>query len=335
MADGECFFMITIKDIAEKAGVSYATVSRALNGRSDVGAETRKRIIELAQEMGYQPNAVARSLVNKKTHIIALVVPDVTNPFFADITMAVNAAAEQSGYTTMVCNTGWDPQKEQEKLRIMVEQRVDGIILKPTAFIRPGALEALNMPVVLFWHAMPDELSYIEVDHETGSRLAVQHLIDRGYRRIAYMGGNQTSPSNQIRLLTYQRTLQENGLPVDARLISYGPFFIESGYQRVSDLWQLSRRPDAIFCGNDIIAMGVMQFAREHGIKIPKELGIVGFDDISYASLPLIGLTTVSQPRDKLGRQAFLALLKEIEIFPERSRQRIMIAPELKVRTTT
>ncbi len=327
--------MITIKDIAERAGVSYATVSRALNGRSDVSEVTRSRIYELAQEMGYQPNAIARSLVKKKSHIIALIVPDVSNPFFADITMAVNAAAERAGYTTMVCNTGWDPAKEQEKLRIMVEQRVDGIILKPTAFIRPGALEALNVPVVLFWHAMPDELSYIEVDHEAGSRMAVRHLIERGFRRIAFIGGQETSPSNQIRLLAYQQTLQEAGLIVDPQLISYGGFRHESGYQRIAELRKLPSPPDAAFCGNDIIAMGVLQYARDHKLAVPHKFGIIGFDDISYASLPLISLSSVSQPRDKLGEQALQALLREIEIFPQRARQRILVEPELKIRSTT
>jgi len=141
--------MITIKDIAERAGVSYATVSRALNNRSDVSSETRKLIMELASEMGYQPNAIARSLVKRKSMNIALIVPDVSNPFFADITMAVNSAAENAGYTTMVCNTGWDQQKEQEKLRVMVEQRVDGIILKPTGF-SSRRLSKLTMFQLLF-----------------------------------------------------------------------------------------------------------------------------------------------------------------------------------------
>lgn len=327
--------MITIKDIAEKAGVSYATVSRALNNRPDVSEKTRMQIIELAQSMGYQPNAIARSLVKRKSEIIALIVPDVSNPFFADITMAVHAAAEKAGYTTMVCNTGWDPVKEQEKLRIMVEQRVDGIILKPTAFLRPGALEALNVPVVLFWHAMEDDLSYIEVDHEAGSRLAVSHLVNQGYKRIAFMGGQETSPSNQIRLLAYQQTLQEAGLEVDSSLISYGGFGIESGYNRLSALMKLPKPPDAVFCGNDIIALGALHYARDNDIDVPGKLAIIGFDDISYASLPQIGLSTVSQPRSKLGEQAFYALMNEIDAFPERTRQRLLVEPELIQRTTT
>lgn len=235
----------------------------------------------------------------------------------------------------MVCNTGWDPVKEREKLRIMVEQRVDGIILKPTAFIRPGALEALNVPVVLFWHAMPDDLSYIEVDHEAGSRMAVRHLIERGYKRIAYIGGQETSPSNQIRLLAYQQTLQESSLTVDPRLISFGSFNMAGGYQRMSAMMSLPEPPDAVFCGNDIIAMGVLQYARENGVRVPEDFGIIGFDDISYASLPLINLSTVSQPRKKLGEQALQALVREIDLFPARTRQRILVEPELKVRSTT
>ena len=130
--------MITIKDIAREAGVSYATVSRALNNRSDVNEETRLRILAIAERLGYQPNEIARSLVNQKSNVIALIVPDISNPFFADISRSVSDAAEKIGYTTMVSNTGWDPAKEQERLQMMREQRVAGVIIKPTAFYKPG-----------------------------------------------------------------------------------------------------------------------------------------------------------------------------------------------------
>lgn len=327
--------MITIKDIAEKAGVSYATVSRALNGRAEVSPMTRSRIVAMAEEMGYEPNAVARSLVKKKTSTIALIVPDVANPFFADITMAVHKAAEEAGYTTIVCNTGWDPAKEQEKLHIMIQQRVEGIILKPTAFIRPGSLEKYNIPLVLFWHAMPDSLSYVELDHEKGSNMAISHLIERGARNIAYIGGQETSPSNQIRLLAYQKTLQEAGLNVDPHLISFGGFDLYSGYRRMENLMQLANRPDGIFCSNDIIAIGALQYARDHGIKVPEEVAIIGFDNLAHAALPQIGLSTIEQPRDELGRQALEALLKDMDTFPTRNKQRILVEPKLKIRNTT
>ncbi len=327
--------MITIKDLAEKAGVSYATVSRALNGRAEVSETTRARIIALAQEMGYQPNAVARSLVSQKSSTIALIVPDVSNLFFADITMTVHKAADDHGYTTMVCNTSWDPAKEQEKLKIMVQQRVEGIILKPTAFIKPGILEALSLPLVLFWHAMDDNLSYVEVDHAAGAQMAMHHLIEKGYKRIAYLGGVETSPSNQIRQMSYQKALQEAGLPVDPRLISYGSFSLESGFKRLGSLMRLEQPPDALFCGSDLIAMGALQYARNHNLSVPGDLGIIGFDDVACASLPLVNLTTIEQPRDELGEAALKALLDEISVFPKRTKQRILIKPKLKIRSTT
>lgn len=327
--------MVTIKDIAERAGVSYATVSRALTGQHDVSESTRQHIFKLAEEMGYQPNAIARGLVRKKSGILAVIVPDVSNHFFADITMSVNEAADCAGFTTMICNTDWDPAKEKDKLRIMVEQRVEGIILKPTAFIKPGSLERLNVPLVLFWHAMDDRLSYVEVDHEAGSKLAVAHLIARGFKRIAYIGGVKSSPSNQIRLMTYQKTLAAHGLESRPEWISCGPFTLKSGYQRLSALMHLQPRPDAVFCGNDFIAIGAQQYAREQGIAIPQELGLIGFDDVGCAGLPLIDLTTISQPRDELGQAALKALLHEIDRFPMRSQQRILIQPRLVVRSTT
>jgi LacI family transcriptional regulator len=327
--------MITIKDIAERAGVSYATVSRALNGRSDVSPQTRIHVLELAKELGYQPNAIARSLVNRKSEMIALIVPDVSNPFFADITMTVNKAAEEAGYTVVVCNTGWDSAKEQEKLRIMVEQRVDGIILKPVSEINPDRLRDLNVPLVLFWHAQPDQMSYVEVDHEAGAKLAVRHLVGRGYRKIAYLGGKLSSPANTIRMDAYKKTLTDAGIEVREDLINNGGFSLESGYQRIASMFRLANPPDAVFCGNDIIALGVLQYVRDHGINVPRDFGIIGFDDISYASLPQVRLSTISQPRDKLGRQAFDALLAEMEAWPNRTGQKILVEPELVVRGTT
>lgn len=327
--------MITIKDIAERAGVSYATVSRALNGRSDVSPETRVRVLELAKELGYQPNAIARSLVKRRSDMVALIVPDVSNPFFADITMTVNKAAEEAGYTVVVCNTGWDAQKEQEKLRIMVEQRVDGIILKPVTEIPSARLAELNVPVVVFWHAQPDNISYIEVDHEAGAKLAVRHLISRGYKSIAYLGGKPTSISNTIRMDAYKKTLLDAGLSVRENLINNGGFSMESGYQRIGSMLRLPEPPDAVFCGNDIIALGVLQYARDHGINVPRDFGIIGFDDIGYASLPQVRLSTISQPRDKLGQQAFDALMAEMQAWPSRNGHKILVEPELVVRGTT
>lgn len=325
--------MITIKDIAKRAGVSYATVSRALNDRSDVNPQTRERILALAKEMGYQPNMIARSLVNQRSNIIALIVPDMANPYFADIARSVSDHAASIGYTTTVCNTGWDPKRELEMLHLMQEQRVAGIIIKPTAFYEAGTFDQLTVPLVVFWHPSDEAESstFIEVDHRHGTELAIRELVQRGCQRIAYLGGQGTSPANQLRLMAYQEELQRNGLQVYPELISYGGFNVESGYERIKIMMDKELKPDGCFCGNDYIALGVLRYLREHGIE---NFHLIGYDDIFFASLPMIGLSTIRQPRDLLGQKAVEALDQAIKIFPERHFERILIEPSLVVRET-
>lgn len=327
--------MITIKDVAERAGVSYATVSRALNNRPDVNPETRKLVLKVAKEMGYQPNAIARSLVNKQTNIIALIVPDVSIPFFADLSKSVSQAAMEAGYTTMVCNTYWDRDKEREMLGLMQSQQVAGIIIKPTGFYEPGTFDAVNVPLVVFWHPTEDSTNYIEVDHVKGSRLAVENLVKRGFKRIAYLGGRGTSPANQLRLMTYQQVLQENDLPNYNELASFGEFHMDSGYERIREMMNQSVKPDAVFCGNDYIALGVLQYRREHGLSAD-EFGIIGYDDLYFSSLPMINLSSVSQPRDLLGEKAVELLMEDIDAEEEEERRKrsLLIEPVLKVRET-
>lgn len=329
--------MVTIKDIAKRVGVSYATVSRALNNRSDVRPETRRKILQIAEEMGYQPNMVARSLVSQKSNIIALIVPDVSNPYFADISRSVSEAAQTCGYTTMVCNTGWDPKKEQEMIHLMEVQRVAGAIIKPTAFYCDGMFEHVQIPLVALWHPAAENRGlYVEVDHRKGSRLAVEELISRGCQRIAYLGGQGTSPANQIRQMSWKETLERNGLEADERLISQGGFNMASGYQRVKSMVEQGIQFDAVFCGNDYIALGVLQYAREHKIEVPASLGIIGYDDIYFASLPMIQLSTVCQPRDILGKEAFKLLHRSMmaEVAGEKIHESILIQPVFRRRDT-
>lgn len=299
--------MITIKDIAKVAGVSYATVSRALNGRKDVNPETRAYILKIANDLHYQPNMIARSLVKQQSSLIALIVPDVSNPYFADIARAVNEAALKKGYSTMICNSGWDSTRETEWLHLMEEQRVEGVIIKPSTFINPATFDQFRLPLVILWHPEQTKQHYVEIDHRKGAALAVEHLIKRGFRRIAYLGGKGTSPANQIRQETWRETLHRHHLPIYKELLSEGGFDARSGYERVGEMMSNSPslRPDAVFCGNDYIALGALQYANEHQLKVPHEFGIVGYDDIYFASLPMINLTTVQQPRDILGQKAF------------------------------
>ncbi len=332
--------MITIKDIAKKAGVSYATVSRALNDKSDVNPETRKRILELADEMGYIPNVIAQNLVKQRTNNIALIVPDVSNPFFADISRSITEAANNAGYVVTICNTGWDPDREHFMLEHMQSQQVAGIIIKPTAFYKPGTFESIKVPLVVFWHPNKDNTDFIEMDHAVGGELATNHLIERGYRHIAYLGGAGTSPANQLRLLAYQKALQENNIQVNQDLISYGGFDLQSGYDRIKNLFENGPvKPDAAFCGNDYIALGVLQYLHEKKIKVPEDFGIVGYDDIYFSSLPMINLTTIAQPRDDMGQKAVDLIDAQIKLADEddmtRKPSRLLLKPELIIRGTT
>ncbi|HHT24648.1 MAG TPA: LacI family transcriptional regulator [Clostridiaceae bacterium] len=339
--------MVTIKDIAKRAGVSYATVSRALNNKADVNQDTRKMIVKLAEEMGYRPNVIAQSLVTQRTNHIALIVPDVSNPFFAELSRSISEASNKSGYIVTTCNTGWDTERENYMLEHMQSQQVAGIIIKPSAFYKPETFDSIKIPLVVFWHPYKNETDFIEMDHSAGGKMATEHLLKCGYQNIAYIGGAALSPANQLRSLAYQQALQENEFQVRQELISYGGFDLQSGYDRIKMLVeQGSIKPDAVFCGNDYIALGVLQYLHEKKIRVPEDFGVVGYDDIYFSGLPMINLTTIAQPRDEMGYSAVKLILEQISFTKNESNKdaseikhrkpaRILLKPTLKARGTT
>ncbi|NLJ70113.1 MAG: LacI family transcriptional regulator [Clostridiaceae bacterium] len=339
--------MITIKDIAKRAGVSYATVSRALNNKADVNPETRKMIVELAEEMGYRPNVIAQSLVTQRTNHIALIVPDVSNPFFAELSRSISEASNKSGYIVTTCNTGWNTERENLMLEHMQSQQVAGIIIKPSAFYKPETFDSIKIPLVVFWHPYKNETDFIEMDHSAGGKMATEHLIECGYQNIAYIGGDALSPANQLRSLAYQQALQESDFQVNQDFIIYGGFDLQSGYDRIKMLLEHnSVKPDAVFCGNDYIALGVLQYLHEQKIRVPEDFGVIGYDDIYFSGLPMINLTTIAQPRDEMGRTAVELILDQIDFMKnnltednseinQRKPARILLKPTLKTRGTT
>ncbi|NLU53668.1 MAG: LacI family transcriptional regulator [Clostridiaceae bacterium] len=327
---------VTIKDIAKKTGVSYATVSRALNGRSGVKEDTRELILEVARKMGYQPNAIARGLVLKHTHTLALVIPDITNPFFPEIARGVEDAASLLGYSVFLCNTNWEANKEKLYLKTLQEKRVDGIILHPSHDVQDNHFLDFQVPVVLL-NKIPNVVEYssIEVDNVMGGFIATKHLIEAGYKKIAFIGGSENSPSNAERKEGYKLALRKYKLPIDESLILSGKFNSESGYHNLKKLIYSGNTPDAVFGGNDVIALGVLHCAQEHGLRIPEDFGIIGFDDIPYASLPQIQLTTIEQPKYQMGRHAIELLMRAIKEEKADEVKRIILEPKLKARKTT
>ena len=324
---------VTIKDIAEYTGVSYATVSRTLNNISGVRPATREKVLEAAKELGYRPNIHARYLKTNKTNTLALVVPDISNPFFADIASAVNDYAFQNGYTTILCSTDWNVGIEVVQLDQLRNQRVDGIIYKP-AGRNPLDLSGLSVPNVLISCTPGPNNTFIEVNNHHGGALAAGHLVDRGYSSFAFIGGTRESESNSERISGFVDELKRLGKDIPENHISYGDFSVESGYQQAGEIMALPDKPDGIFCGNDLIALGVLQFLMENGYDVPKDTGVVGFDDILLAGLPQIRMTTIAQPRALMGKRAAELLIDRIES-GEMKNEHIILEPELIVRRST
>lgn len=325
---------MTIKDIAERTGVSYATVSRAINGKGNLSQETRSRILAVAEKMGYTPNAIARSLVTQQSHTIALILSDISNPFFAGIADAVTQAAYQEGYHVLLCNTGWDPELERQQIEVMLQKRVDGIILKPADEARTDFSE-IHAPLVLLNHSCSGETSYIEMDNEKGGYLAGDHLAKCGYRHIGFIGKSGASHSNSARLSGFRKALMDNGLPVDEAIIRSGPYSIESGLQIAHAMLSSDSPPDALFCVNDLVALGAWQCMDECGISVPEQFGIVGFDDIFISSLPRISMTSIAQPRRRMGELAVNMMINAIEAGTQRYTQKLLLQPELRIRGST
>ncbi|MFZ5967562.1 MAG: LacI family DNA-binding transcriptional regulator [Bacillota bacterium] len=327
---------VTIKDIAKKTGVSYTTVSRALNGKSGVNQATMKKVLAEAKKMGYKPNAIARGLVTKHTKTIGLVIPDITNPFFPTIASGVEEAASKHHYNVFLCNTNWDKDKELAYLKLLQERRVDGIIIK-AASDDEEIEQYLSTPTV-FIDSRPagGKYSSVETDNFRGGYLATNHLIELGYKKIAFVGGHSKSISNEARLEGYKRALSQHNYPIDESIIQRGDFKMKSGYDLMQKLLKSDNLPDAVIAVNDVMALGVLHCAQEYGLNIPDEFGICGFDNIPFAELPQVQLTTISQPTYYMGKSSFEILLEQIQNKDEKKMiKRVVLEPELIVRKTT
>lgn len=328
---------ITIKDIARELDISYSSVSRALNNKSGVSPKTRKKVLEIAKKMGYQPNDLARGLVNRVSNTIGVIIPDIANPFFAEIIKGIMETANITGYDVFLCVSGWDADKEAEYIKALQEKRVDGIILKPARDKKNVIYQYITTPFILL-ESWPTngKYSFIEVDNEKGGYIATKHLIECGYKNIAFLGGREDSYSNMLRMDGFKKAINELGESVESTQQIFGNFGLTSGYELACKLFHSSKKVDAVFAGNDVIALGVLQCAEELGKKIPKELGLIGFDNIVYSRLPQIQLTTVHQPKYALGKIALETLLEEIKGKKEdKIIKKITLEPELIVRKTT
>lgn len=330
----------TIKDVAREAGVSYATVSRALNDHPEVSDETKKRIMKIALEMGYQPNAIAQGLVKKETKTVGLIIPDITNPFFPEVARGIEDAAVEAGYTIFLCNTNWNAQREERYFDVLIQKQVDGLIIGPSSeeVSHLGKVLASGIKTVFISRAINHTNgTSIIIDNILGAKQAVEYLIQRGHQRIAFIGGQEDISTNRERLQGYTQALNNNGLALDESLIKTGSFKRDSGYFIMNQILKSDdcNRPTAVFAANDLLALGVIQAVKENGLSIPEDVAVVGFDDIEFASLPEIQLTTVSQPKYDMGKLAFSTLMELIRGGGYSSGRKILLDPVLVIRQTS
>ncbi|MFC5404502.1 LacI family DNA-binding transcriptional regulator [Cohnella soli] len=334
--------MATIKDIAKKAGVSVTTVSRALNGYDDVSEDTRKKIKKVAEELSYSPNAVARSLVSKKTRTIGLIISDINragakDAFAYEILCGINDRAGELNYDLLLFSTNPSKQMEKSYVSLCRERNVEGAILSGLRLDDPYLHEVIEQsafPCVLV--DIPktgDNVAHITSDGRLGAAMAVRHLLDYGHRSIAMINGHDQAFVSKDRLEGYRDALRQYDVPIDDGLVYDGQFSEDGGAEAMYQI--LLRHPDvtAVFCASDLMALGAMRALEKLGRKAPEDISIVGFDDITIASYCSPKLTTVRQDKYELGYQAAQLL---IDMLDERTDNRkILLSNQLVVREST
>ena len=329
--------MVTIRDVAARAGVSSTTVSHVINDTRPVSAELRTRVDAAMAELGFQPNALARSLRRKRTHTVGMIVPDSANPFFAEVGRGIEDTSFASGYSVILCNSDGDPARELLYMDLLVQKQVDGVLLVPTGDQAELAakLRTRNIPVVVIDRDVPEApIDRVHIDNVAGGYLATRHLLDLGHRRIGYIGGPPHLSPVPDRSAGYRHALREAGLPVDEQLVAAGNFRDVGGYDGAQVLLALPDPPTAIFTGNDLMAIGAIAAARNAGIVVPGDLSIVGFDDIHLAGYINPPLTTVAQPKYELGVIAAQLLFARLAQ-PDLSPQYRLLQAQLVVRQST
>lgn len=334
---------ITIYDIAREADVSVSTVSRVLNDTAPVRASTRQKVLSIIEKHQFQPNALARSLIKKETGTIAIILPDITNPFFPEVFSGAENEARGLGYTFFLCNTGGDHDRESEYLSILREKRVDGIIFLGGRVNLQNCPEdmaqelndiAERLPIVLVNGNLPkSRIHRVYTDEAAGAVLAVKHLLDLGHREIAFVGGLQNMSTTMHKVKAVQKTLKEHGLEIPKDRLLLGSFSIDDGKRLMSELLEQDNPPTAVMCVNDYTAIGAIKATIEHGLSIPKDVSIVGFDDTPLATAVIPELTTVSQNTYQLGKLA-VDILHEL-ILQKKPRRNTTLQPELIVRQST
>ncbi|MFQ6617387.1 MAG: LacI family DNA-binding transcriptional regulator [Fidelibacterota bacterium] len=328
---------ITLKDLARHLNVSMMTVSRALNDHPDINQKTKERIIKLANELDYRPDSIARSLVQKRTYTIGIVVPEITYSFFPGALKGIEEVLFSAGYDIILTCSNEKAEREEQILKNLESKRVEGILISAAQDaddIYPyERIIKKGIPLVFFDRSVDGlNCSSVVVDDERGAFKIVEHLIQLGYQKIAHISGFPGISISRDRLEGYKRALKKCKIPVNKSYIVQSAFNEESGYKAMKSLLKLEDPPEAVFAVNDPVAIGAYMAIKEEGLKVPRDIALVGFADIATASILEVPLTTVYQPAYMVGKRAAERLLTELEGEGEVKPEKIVLKTRLMIR---
>lgn len=327
----------SISDVAEMLGVSKSTVSRAINGNSGVGAELRKKVLDLVDEIGYKPNTIAQSLSRGRVNIVALILGDIRNPFYADLAFNIQRILNSHGYMVMVFNSEYDVQREIEFLKLTIQFNFAGLILiTAQTEIVEDMLHSMDVPMVLVNRILPSYTGdSVLTDNFQAGYMAVMHLLELGHKHIGFVRGPGVSSASSQRFEGYRQALRNFSLPFNEEYVYESDLKMETGITLARNFVKdLKVRPSAMVVVNDMTAIGFIDGCRENGLSIPEDLSIVSFDDIEFSAMKGIELTTISQHVDKMSEHAARLMLKQLEE-KDAKPERVILEPTLVIRKTT
>ncbi len=325
---------VTIKDLARELGVSHSTVSRALRNSPEISEAMKEKVRLLAREKNYRPNAHARNLVGKKSTSVGIILPDIENPFYASLSKKLIRFFENNDYRVLICNSDRDEDKETDYVAYLLEQQVSGLVMIPSDPENGAYRKAVtsDVPVVLIDHdGRNDGIDSVVGDNYFGAKLAVNHLIKLGYKKIGHIAGPGHADASKARLKGYQDAMAEAGLAENTAIAGCDSTFID-GLSAAADLLSAMPGLEAVFAVNDITALAFGQYIYEKNLHIPEDLALVGFDDISVARMAAVPLTTVRQSLESIAREAGDILLDKMKTGYTGSVRNVLLKPELIIR---
>lgn len=325
-----------LKDVATKLNISVSTVSRVVNNKNYVKPEMREMVMIALEELNYSPNQIARSLKNKSTNTVGIIVPDISEDFFAYVIKGVEEVFSKNGYAIILCDTGENPEKEDSYLNLLLEKQIDGIILA-TVNKTPKALKFFfnkKIPVIFIDNLPNIKMNYdsVIIDNSKASCIAVEHLIEMGHRKIGIITGKLDETTGYERLMGYKKAFMINGIEIDESLIKTGDFKEKSGYENMKSLLKAGNKITAVYVASSKMAYGAVKAIRDEGLKIPEDIAVVGFDVHDVSGLISPGITTILQPEESIGKVAAELMIKRLQDKGEKLSQKIVLDPSQEIR---